>query len=235
MSIGAVFSIATILIDRDYRSPSRRTQIGNRPAFVEQLKEKGLPFSFLVISDTHNDENGYALLEEILKKNDASFLIHVGDAVSAPSIWRHRYFVKRMAEDIKPPFPVFLAPGNHDIYYGFQRVPEDQRVTPEVYQSLYGAMSFDFTYNNCLFILCGVDLKKPDAFMDDLRSVLSRKARARNAFFSFSTTRPTCRDPRRSIFPGRRSFFHSSNPTRSLPVFSAITMDIGGARSMEPI
>ena len=184
------------------RSPSRRIQIGNRPAFVEQLKEKGLPFSFLVISDTHNDENGYALLGEMLKKNDASFVIHVGDAVSAPSIWMHRYFVKRMAEKVKPHIPVFLAPGNHDIYYGFQRVPEDQRVTPEVYQSYYGAMSFDFTYNNCLFILCGVDLKKPDAFVDDLRSVLSRKAAGKKYVFLFLHYPPDVHDGRLRFPPG---------------------------------
>ena len=46
-------------------------------------------------------------------------------------------------------------------------------------------MSFDFTYNNCLFILCGVDLKKPDAFVDDLRSVLSRKAAGKKYIFIF--------------------------------------------------
>ena len=107
---GAVLSIATIQVHRAYRSPLPSTQSAIGRLFG-QLKEKGFPFSFLVISDTHNDENGYALLKEILKKNDASFLIHVGDAVSTPNIWRHRYFVKRMAEDIRPPFPVFLAPG----------------------------------------------------------------------------------------------------------------------------
>jgi hypothetical protein len=90
-----------------------------------------------------------------------------------------------MIEDIKPPFPVFLAPGNHDIDYGFQRVPENQRVSPELYRSLYGATSFDFTYNNCLFILCGVDLKKPDALVDDLRGVLSKKAAGKKHIFVF--------------------------------------------------
>jgi len=189
--IGVIFSIATILIDRDYAKPLPQYPVGNKPAFVEQLKGKGLPFSFLVISDTHNDENGYTLLGEMLKQNDASFVIHVGDAVSAPSTWMHRYFLKRMAEKVKPHIPVFLAPGNHDIYYGFQRVPEDQRVTPEVYQSYYGAMSFDFTYNNCLFILCGVDLKKPDAFVDDLRGVLSRKAAGKKYIFLFLHYPPT--------------------------------------------
>jgi predicted phosphodiesterase len=189
--IGTVFSIATIFIDRDYRKPLPPYPIGNRPALVNVLKEKGFPFSFLVISDTHNDENAYALFGKILQQTDASFLIHVGDAVNAPSIWRHRYFIKRMTEGIRPPFPVFLAPGNHDIYYGFQRVPEGERVTPEVYQSLYGAMSFDFTFNNCLFILCGVDLNKPDAFLGGLRDVLAKNAPGKKYVFLFFHYPPT--------------------------------------------
>ena len=105
--------------------------------------------------------------------------------MNPPNIWMHRYFIKRMIEDIKPPFPVFLAPGNHDIDYGFQKVPENQRVSPEIYRSLYGATSFDFTYNNCLFILCGVDLRKPGEFVDDLRGVLSKKAAGKKHIFVF--------------------------------------------------
>ena len=157
---------------------------------AQGLKEKGLPFSFLVISDTHNNENAYTLLKEMVSRSDASFLIHVGDAVSTPNIWSHRYFIKRMTEDIKPPFPVFLAPGNHDIDYGYQRVPEDQRVSPEIYRRLYGAMRFDFTYNNCLFILCGVDLQKPEEFVDDLRRVLSKKAAGKRHIFVFPPLSP---------------------------------------------
>jgi predicted phosphodiesterase len=182
---GVVVSIAVIQIEKDYRHIPSQHPIGNRTALAQGLKEKGFPFSFLVISDTHNDGNAYALLKEMVTGTDASFLIHVGDAVSAPDIWMHRYFIKKMTEDIKPPFPVFLAPGNHDIDYGFQRVPENQRVSPELYRSLYGATSFDFAYNNCLFILCGVDLKKPDTLVDDLRGVLSKKAEGKKHIFVF--------------------------------------------------
>lgn len=182
---GALFFLAVILIDREYQRIPSGHQIGNRPALVEQLKEKGFPFSFLVISDTHDDENGYTLLEEILKNNHSSFLIHLGDSVDTPNLWRHRYFLKRLAEEIRPPFPIFRVPGNHDIDYGFQRMPEGQKVTPEVYQSLFGAMSFDFTFNNCLFILCAVDLKNPGTFVDDLHSVLSRKAAGKKYIFLF--------------------------------------------------
>jgi hypothetical protein len=182
---GVIFSIAVIQIEKDYRHIPSQPPIGNRAALAQGLKEKGFPFSFLVISDTHNDENAYTLLKEMVSGSDASFLIHVGDAVNPPNIWMHRYFIKRMIEDIKPPFPVFLVPGNHDIDYGFQKVPEDRRVSPEIYRSLYGATSFDFAYNNCLFILCGVDLQKPGEFVDDLRGVLSRKAAGKKHIFVF--------------------------------------------------
>ena len=182
---GLIFSIALIQIEKDYRHPLFPASFGNRTALAQGLKEKGLPFSFLVISDTHNHEDAYALLKEMVRGSEASFLIHVGDAVSAPDIWMHQYFIKRMTEDVKAPFPVFLAPGNHDIYYGYQNVPENQRVTPEIYRRLYGATGFDFTYSNCLFILCGVDLQKPDDFVDDLHRILSAKAAGKRHIFIF--------------------------------------------------
>jgi Icc-related predicted phosphoesterase len=202
---GAAICIAAILVERNSQRPLPPYPVGNRPAFVEQLKERGLPFSFLVISDTHSEENGYALLKTILKKSNASFMIHVGDTVNGPSVWQHRYFLERMTGEIKPPFPVFLTPGNHDVYYGFQRVKEGERVTPEVYRSLYGAMSFDFTFNNCLFILGAVDLKKPEAFVDDLRSVLSAKAAGKKYIFLFLHFPPSAVAPT-SYFPREKEF-----------------------------
>ncbi len=182
---GLILSMAVIQIEQEYRHLPSQPLIGNRAVFAQNLKEKGFPFSFLVISDTHNNEDAYALLKEMVRGTEASFLIHVGDAVNPPDIWMHRYFIKRMTEDVKPSFPVFLAPGNHDIDYGFQQVPEDRRVTPEIYRRLYGAMGFDFTFNNCLFILCGVDLQKPDDFIDDLHRVLSEKAAGKKHVFIF--------------------------------------------------
>ena len=194
--IGAVLCISAVLVDRDYHKPLSMHQIGFLAAFVEQLKKKGFPFSFLVISDTHNDERAYVLLKEMVRGSDASFLVHVGDAVSSPNLWMHRYFLRKMIEEVQPPFPVFFAPGNHDIHYGFQAVPEDRRVTERVFESLYGARSFDFTYNHCLFILCGVDLKRPEVFVDDLKSVLSKQAAGKKHIFIFLHFPPT------AVIPG---------------------------------
>jgi Icc-related predicted phosphoesterase len=193
---GLIFSIALIQVEKDYRPPLSPAPFGNRTVFAQGLREKGLPFSFLVISDTHNNQDACTLLKEMVRGSEASFLIHVGDVVTAPNIWSHRYFIKRMTEDIKPPFPVFLAPGNHDIYYGFQKVPEGQGVSPEIYRRLYGATGFDFTYNNCLFVLCGVDLGQPDGFVDDLRRILSEKAAGKRHIFVFLHYPPS------SVIPG---------------------------------
>lgn len=183
--IGVVVCMMTVRVNWDYQKPLSPHQIGNKPAFVEQVKEKGFPFSFLLISDTHNDERAYVLLKQMVKGSDASFMIHVGDAVSSPNLWMHRYFLRKMVEEVQPPFPVFFAPGNHDIYYGFQAVPEDRRVTERVFESLYGSRSFNFTYNHCLFILCGVDLKRPEGMVDDLKSVLSKQAAGKKHIFIF--------------------------------------------------
>ena len=63
---GVVFSIAVIQIEKDYRHIPSQNLIGNRAVSAQGLKEKGFPFSFLVISDTHNDENAYTLLKEMV-------------------------------------------------------------------------------------------------------------------------------------------------------------------------
>ena len=203
--IGTILCIAILLVDREYQKPLPPHQIGNRPGFVKQMKEKGFPFSFLVISDTHNDERAYVLLKEMVRGSDASFMIHVGDAVSSPNLWMHRYFLKKMIEEVQPPFPVFFAAGNHDIYYGFQTVPEDRRVTESVFESLYGARSFDFTYNHCLFILCGVDLKRPEVSVDDLKSVLSKQAAGKKHIFIFFHFPPSAVIPG-FYFPREKEF-----------------------------
>jgi predicted phosphodiesterase len=160
--------------------------IGNKASSLKALKEKGFPFSFLVISDTHNSNQGEALLKMALKESDASFLIHVGDFVNDSSLWDHRFFLTNMIEEIKPSFPVFLAPGNHDIdYTSHGKKQNERRVTPEIYESLYGSRSFDFIFNNCLFIICEVDLRNPASYLNDLQDILSKKGKGRKHIFVF--------------------------------------------------
>ena len=203
---GAAFCIAAILVERNSRRPLPPYPVGNRPAFVEQLKEKGLPFSFLVISDTHNEENGYALLENDPEKKRCLLYDPRWGYGECPqrmacigifwSGWQGRsslLFLSSLLQEITMSTTDFR---------GLRKV---RRVTPEVYRSLYGAMSFDFTFNNCLFILGAVDLKKPEAFVDDLRNVLSAKAAGKKYIFLFLHFPPSAVAPT-SYFPREKEF-----------------------------
>jgi len=58
-------------------------------------------------------------------------------------------------------------------------------VTPEIYESLYGARNFDFVFNHCLFILCEVDWRRSSSYLDYLRYVLSKKSDGKRHIFLF--------------------------------------------------
>jgi hypothetical protein len=159
--------------------------IGNRASNVKALKEKGLPFSFLVIGDIHNSLCGKALIEKALKDGKSFFMVILGDFVSKPDIWHHRYFLAEMAKGIKPHFPVFLVPGNHDIDYTSPKAGIEGRVTPEMYESLYGARNFYFTYHDCLFIICGIDPEKQGSYLSYLRDILFKEGEGKRHIFIF--------------------------------------------------
>ncbi len=160
--------------------------IGNKTAHVKALKENGFPFSFLVIGDTEGGERGEILIKKALRNGRFSFVIHLGDLVKKPDIWGHRFFLMEMIYEIRPPFPVFLVPGNHDIDYTSKIVKEkERRVTKEVFDSLYGARNFDFIFNHCLFILTEVDPMNPSRYLNYLRKVLSKKGKSSKYIFVF--------------------------------------------------
>lgn len=170
----------------DYQNLSPNSLIGNKTSAVEALKEQDFPFNFLVIGDTQSREGAETLIELAIKKGNASFMVILGDFVSSPDIWNHRFFLTEMTLEIKPPFPVFLVAGNHDIdYTGLKIKKNERRMTPEIYQSYYGSMNFDFVFNNCLFIICGVDLKNPSHYLDYLRHTLSQKGSGKRYIFVF--------------------------------------------------
>jgi Icc-related predicted phosphoesterase len=185
LSFAGLFGWA-IKLHRDYQSIPSEHFIGNKTSNVKALKEKGLPFSFLVMSDTHNSSTGEALLKAAMMKDDISFLIHVGDFVDGPGLWEHRFFLTNMSVEIKPSFPIFLVPGNHDIdYIPSGKKQKGQRVTPEIFESLYGARNFDFVFNNCLFILSEIDPRNPTNYLNYLRKTLSQKGVGRKYIFIF--------------------------------------------------
>jgi hypothetical protein len=179
----------TLLMVKSYRYdqhiPSEHL-IGNRASNVKALEEKGLPFSFLVIGDTHLSSRANALIEKALKTGPSSFMVILGDFVTKPDIRYHRYFLAEMASEVKPPFPVFLVPGNHDIDYTSSKTGEEgHRVTPEVYESLYGPKNFNFTFNDCLFIVFGLDSENQMSYLSYLREVLSKEGKGKRYIFLF--------------------------------------------------
>ncbi|MCX8116826.1 MAG: metallophosphoesterase [Desulfobacterota bacterium] len=171
---------------QDYLNLPPRPLVGNWPSNVSALKEEGFPFSFLVIGDTSGSATSETLIEKALKKDHPSFLVILGDFVKKPDLWNHRFFLTEMTAEIAPPFPVFLVAGNHDIdYTGSNIRRKDRGVTPEIYESLYGERNFDFIFNDCLFIICGVDVKSPHLFLAHLRKTLLLKGRGREHIFVF--------------------------------------------------
>ena len=176
----------TIGFYQDYKSIPSDHLVGNKAKSVQALKEKGFPFSFLIIGDPHGSEAAETLIGTSIVNGDASFMVILGDFVKRPDIWNHRFFLTEMTTEIKPSFPIFLVSGNHDIdYFRSKRISDDRRVTQEVYESLYGPRNFDFVFNNCLFIICGVDLVKPADFISYLSDVLSRKSPGKKSIFVF--------------------------------------------------
>ena len=185
LSLAGLFLLVTKFHRYDQRIPSERL-IGNKASSVRALEEKGLPFSFLVIGDIHNSRRGTTLIERASKADHASFMIILGDFVTKPDLWYHRYFLTEMATETKPPFPVFLVPGNHDIDYSSSEVRQrERRVTPEVYESLYGPRNFRFTFNDCLFIICGIDPENQGSYLTYLRDILSEEGKGKRRIFLF--------------------------------------------------
>ena len=181
----AGFVGGVIQFHRYYQSLPSNHFIGNKESNVNVLKEKGFPFSFLVIGDTQSSKRAEKLIELGLREGNPSFMFILGDFVMEPDVWHHRFFLNQMNTEIKPSFPVFLVPGNHDIDYTSSKIKKaERRVTPKIYESLYGARNFHFVYNNCLFIICGIDRNTAD-YLNDLRDTLSQKAGGKKYIFVF--------------------------------------------------
>ena len=166
---------------RDYQNIPKDHLVGNKASSVNALKERGLPFSFFVVGDTQGRDVIETMMKSVLKEKNNSFMVITGDFVRRPDLWDHQFFLTEMAVEIRPPFPVFLVPGNHDIDY----LSTKGGVTPEIYESLYGPRNFDFIFNNCLFIIYGIDQNNLRGYLDYLHKTLSEKGKGRKHIFVF--------------------------------------------------
>jgi hypothetical protein len=112
-------------------------------------------------------------------------------------------------EEIHPRYPIFLVPGNHDIDYQSSKIKEeDWKVTPEIYESLYGARNFHFIFNGCLFIISGIDSRDPNHYLNYLRETLSQKAKGTKHIFIFMHHPPKFVGPAGSFsLPNEEEFF----------------------------
>ena len=175
-----------ISFHHDFQSIPKDHLIGNKTSTVAALKEQGFPFSFLVIGDTHGRETAETLIDRALKKGSPSFMVILGDFVKKPDLWNHHFFLTEMTVEMRLLFPVFLVPGNHDIdYRSLKEIDNDRRVSPEVYESLYGARNLDFTFNDCLFIICGIDPRNRIGYLNYLRDTLYQKRKDKRHVFIF--------------------------------------------------
>jgi len=194
---------------KDYRIGPTEDQIGNKVSSLKGLKEKGFPFSFLVVGDPHGSPTGTQLMKKAIKEGPSSFMVILGDLMYEPDVRFHRYFMSTLTKEVNPPFPVFLVPGNHDINYnGRKKIASEWSITPERYESLYGSMHFDFVFNDCLFILCGIDERDREGYLRFLRETLFQKGKGRKHIFIFMHPPPSdIGIPDSYPFPGREEFF----------------------------
>ena len=205
------FLLAALKVHSDYVSTPPNNLVGNKPAVIAKLQESGLPFSFLVIGDSRAKTTSEHLIKLGVEKGAPAFMVMNGDFVWRPGIWNHRFFMTRMLTEIKPSFPVFLVPGNHEIFaYDTSRIKDPkQQVTHEIYEGLYGPRNLDFVYNNCLFIICDGDGRSPENYLDYLRDVLSKKAAGRKYIFVFTHYPPRGLDAsiKKACLPNEKEFF----------------------------
>jgi hypothetical protein len=183
-----VAGLGWVLINhyQKYINMSLHPRVGIKPSTVAALREHGLSFSFLVIGDLHSSEIGENLIEIASQKGSPSFMVILGDFVRHPDVWHHRFFLMEMTQHINPSFPVFLVSGNHDMDNPPLKIEQSEdRVTPEIYESFYGPLNFDFTFNNCLFIICGFDRKDQYSYLGYLRDTLIKKGEGKKYIFVF--------------------------------------------------
>ena len=178
-------------------------------------REKGGDFSFAVIGDTRGDGVlGFGTFEDImnmLKDEDLSFLVLLGDCVYRGTPYYHMYLRAEWAEELVTSYPVFYLPGNHDL--------DEEDFPISEFEKNYGPTIFSFEYEKNLFIALRV-LPEPysiDESIDFLQSMLPINRDKYNRIFVFMHTPITVQS------------YHSTkkvtNPERLISLFDSLNVD----------
>lgn len=109
---------------------------------------KNLLFSFLLIADSHSENNylGKALAQAKVKKPDLKFIIGLGDYTEVGTLDE---FKKTKAELDSADLRYFLVPGDHDLWDARNKnlLPQSE------YEQIFGTSFQAFTFNSIRFIL----------------------------------------------------------------------------------
>jgi predicted phosphodiesterase len=121
-------------------------------AKVESLPEPGQGFRFAVFADV---QAGAAQLPRLMNALRAeapvAFVIQTGDAVSHADPGHYNLFLNELARS-RLSLPMFVVPGNHDVY----------RDHEQLFERYFGTRQLSFQYGNALFILVDNALEPPD-------------------------------------------------------------------------
>ncbi|MBU1921426.1 metallophosphoesterase, partial [bacterium] len=129
----------------------RRPDWSGEPVDIAAMKKTD--YSFVIFGDVTGGEfpvssrrGGYFVYRELveeIEKQEADFVISVGDLATQAGIFAYRR-LRQILRHI--PVPIAVSPGNHDLF-------ADEEYLPHYFQSLFGADQTVFTLGSVKFVL----------------------------------------------------------------------------------
>ena len=160
-------------------TPSRTSRypplLGNSPLNIASIHEEDIdprPFTMFLIADTHSKVMFEHFFTETTFAPAPDFGVMLGDFVDDPEDQRHEFFIMEISE-WGLEFPLFLAPGNHDIAVKEKYLKKKCAFTMDEFEDTYGAVNFSFIHSGCLFIV--INNHWNTEYLDFLDEVLSNR------------------------------------------------------------
>jgi len=135
--------------------------LGNRSSTIDLLmtrKSEDEEVSFLVMGDPKGRDTFEEICNSASQDRTLDFIVILGDFCPKPVLSNHQFFISEVAER-NLNIPIFLVPGNHDIFdpldvrQARHIRPDEKPVRQDDYEKLYGARNFAFTFHNHRFII----------------------------------------------------------------------------------